>query len=118
MVVCTCACAYGRLNGRRKDRFKEVLIEIFIRSFSTWMVGGVGYIYTPTGRIIIYSCGLTREQFLVFTPGSFTLHVGKIVSLLCTVAAYLPGFRFSRSLLRDPFDRAAKHLPCPSPFPV
>lgn len=38
MVVCTCACAYGRLNGRRKDRFKEVLIEIFICSFST--VGG------------------------------------------------------------------------------
>lgn len=76
MVVHGCVHLCVEWEGGRKDRFKEILIEIFICSFSTWMVGGgVGYTYTPTGRIIIYSCGLTREQFLVFTPdlSRFTL---------------------------------------------
>lgn len=99
-VVYTCALN-GKGEGGRKDRFKEVLIEIFICSFSTWMVGEGG------GRIYVYPHGAHYYLFMRFDegtipsiyPGSFTLHVCKIVSLLCTVAAYLPGFRFSRSLL-------------------
>lgn len=97
MVVHGCVHLCVEWEGGRKDRFKEVLIEIFICSFSTWR-GGRIYVY-PHGAHYYLFMRFDEGTIPSIYPGSFTLHVGKIVSLLCTVAAYLPGFRFSRSLL-------------------
>lgn len=122
------------------DRFKENLIEIFIFSL-LYATGDGGRVkrkkereeeerreradgrHHPSarGRIIIYSCGLTREQSSVFTRTFSRSQSLEIVSLLSAVHSmlararacmciYLGAASFPRRSSENSPERTSRHL--------